>query len=203
MKSLVECLNESLNINEARNEFVAVFTHRTPTNVYFLKNVTPQQQKRLDSEDVHQTKISPSSNIIFLSQNDDKLIWGDTKLNNINQLKPTLIKDVKSEFESMKKEGQIYSEIYSASLDEEFYIGELDNVDTPDDLDKVNINKVVDTIIKRFNESHISGGSSRARYFVDVKKEEKVLGSEDITVVFADLEEDEETRHKLIGYALD
>lgn len=203
MKSLTECLNESLNINEARNEFMAVFTHRTPTNVYFLKNVTPQQQKRLDSEDVHQEKITPSGNILFLSQNDERLIWGDTKLNNINQLKPALIKDVKSEIESMKKEGQIYSEIYSASLDEEFYIGKLDNIDTPDDLDKVNINKVVDTIIKRFNESHISGGSSRARYFVDVKKEEKVLGSEDIVVVFADLEEDEEVRHRLIGYSLD
>jgi hypothetical protein len=203
MKSLVECLNESLNINEARNEFVAVFTHRTPTNVYFLKNVTPQQQRRLDSEDVHQAKITPSSNVIFISQNDEKMIWGDANINNINQLKPTLIKDIKADLESMKKGGQIYDTVYSASLDEEFYVGELEGVNTPDDLDKVNVNKIVDGIIKRFNESHISGGSSRARYFVDIKKEEKVLGSEEITVVFADLKEDEEIRHRLIGHALD
>ena len=203
MKSLVECLNESLNINEARNEFVAVFTHRTPTNVYFLKNVTPQQQRRLDSEDVHQAKITPSRNIIFLSQNDEKMLWSDVDINNINQLKPTLIKDIKADLESMKKGGQVYDTVYSASLDEEFYAGELEGVDTPDDLDKVNVNKIVDGIIKRFNESHISGGSSRARYFVDIKKEEKVLGSEEITVVFADLAEDEEIRHRLIGHALD
>ena len=97
----------------------------------------------------------------------------------------------------------VYDTVYSASLDEEFYAGELEGVDTPDDLDKVNVNKIVDGIIKRFNESHISGGSSRARYFVDIKKEEKVLGSEEITVVFADLAEDEEIRHRLIGHALD
>ncbi len=199
MKNLSDCIKES--INESSNKMTAIWSHEDPDTIYFIKNMSRDQYKRLRNTDWNWDDIDVKEPIAFCGHNDESIRITGVAASNLVGLKKLISKDIAQNIQEMIDAGEVYDEVIFYSLDEdEWSLKDFRDAKEVEDLKKINPDRAAEKWLKGLEDTEVDGDSSRAYYFVDLRKGEQIAGSEHISVVFADLEEDEDIRHSILGY---
>lgn len=181
MKSLQKIVSESL-LKESDSELTVFFDHEDPNTITFVKDLDKKLIRNLEGGYEVFTERVRTNNILFCMHNDESFIMYDTGCNNINQIKTNMVKDVKNELKQMKKEGEIWSDIEYETLGSHMFGSSI--LDEIEDINDADPQKIVDNLFEELENSEVDGDSAYAYYFVNVDKEERVGGSEQVNVGF-------------------
>lgn len=196
-------LNESIKaaIEESAKTITVIWSHWEPNEIYFIENLSPELRDKLPNLDWNWEDINPRNQIMLCAHNDESFHCYPVNATNLAGVRRLIIKDVKKNFKEMEKEGQIYDSIILYSIDDnEWGLSTLDDLKSVDDLKNLKPEDVADAWLEALKDTEVDGDSSRAYYFVDLKKREQIAGSESVGVIFADPAKDEDVRHRIFGY---
>lgn len=171
MKSIVESINESLNLNESTNNFVMTFMHEDPNYTYFVKNCSRNDLNRLDNYGMDYAVLQNPKGLIMFSHSDENPMLMNLEFNNENAMK----KYAWDEF-------QKYIDYIEDGEVEDVEMDELGICLSFSDADKIkNANDLWKRIISWINDSEVDCDSMSVYGIIDINKNKTIaMGSTDI-----------------------
>jgi hypothetical protein len=169
MKSITEYINESI-IKEASGEFLVMFNHETPGNLYIVCGATKDQVDFVKGLDwFYETVPYKEGNLYEIVNNDETLNVTDLKCNSESQLKAKVMKSIKDSLKKAEPD-YVYVEFDPLSIGNEFEeMGEgLMTEAKPEQFYK--------WVCDLYNESYVDGDSNSERIVFDTRKKACILG---------------------------
>lgn len=170
MVDLKDFINESLNINEAKDTICFAWNHYNPSVLYCMIGDAKKAEKICKDTGYNFDNLNLKGPICSVMWNDEYLAALDCKGSNLNAVKANELKNLQNQIDNCDNDDTYkYLDCSMFCGSGEWYDDDASSNDAKDYLDR---------FIKMIDDSEVDGDSSYGRAVIDIKKGEVLLSGQ-------------------------